>query len=467
MMKTKDYRLAVVVLLFIWLISFTNAVDKNKFKKCIDSPFCTRHRALTKGLLDYTILSETVTFDGKTLIGRIKETKTNTFYTFQILRYAENIVRLYIDEESPLYPRYRVKDTLLESIRLEPFKSFDAEKKQLYLDNEHYIRIDYEEVRLDFMVKDQLAISANNKGLFYFEYQREQSATASVLSDSPDIDPSSIKPIGNKPHVDVGINMDKAWEHFFGGSTDKMKKGPQSVGMDISFSTSHIYGLPEHTTKFELQSTSGPNPVYSEPYRLYNLDVFEYEIDTPMSLYGAIPWIIGHQSNLTTGVLWLNSAETWIDVESQTSTSGILDSLWGNTDPAILPTSTHWFSESGVIDILFMFGPKPKDVWRQLSSLVGTQELPPMFSIGYHQCRWNYNDEKDVADVNSKFEELDIPLDVIWLDIEHTNGKRYFTWDEKNFPTPLEMIKGISQYGRKMVTIIDPHIKRDSGYLLE
>ncbi len=25
------------------------------------------------------------------------------------------------------------------------------------------------------------------------------------------------------------------------------------------------------------------------------------------------------------------------------------------------------------------------------------------------------------------FEQLDYPMDVIWLDIEHTHGKRYFT----------------------------------------
>ena len=51
-----------------------------------------------------------------------------------------------------------------------------------------------------------------------------------------------------------------------------------------------------------------------------------------------------------------------------------------------------------------------------------------MFSIGYHQCRWNYRDEKDVADVHAHFERYDFPYDVIWLDIEHTDGKRYFTW---------------------------------------
>jgi hypothetical protein len=41
--------------------------------------------------------------------------------------------------------------------------------------------------------------------------------------------------------------------------------------------------------------------------------------------------------------------------------------------------------------------------------------------------RYDFRDERDVAAVESKFEELDYPMDVIWLDIEHTRGKRYFT----------------------------------------
>ena len=116
----------------------------------------------------------------------------------------------------------------------------------------------------------------------------------------------------------------------------------------------------------------------------------------------------------------------------------------------------------------------------------GTQQLPPLFALGYHQCRWNYRDEKDVAAVEAMFEQLDYPYDVLWLDIEHTDGKRYFTvtktlpywdnnlfslweihffkqWDKSLFPNPIEMQQNLSAHGRKMVTIVDPHIKRDEN----
>jgi len=40
--------------------------------------------------------------------------------------------------------------------------------------------------------------------------------------------------------------------------------------------------------------------------------------------------------------------------------------------------------------------------------------------------------------VNAKFDEHDIPMDVMWLDIEHTDGKKYFTWDARKFPGKSE-----------------------------
>ena len=47
-----------------------------------------------------------------------------------------------------------------------------------------------------------------------------------------------------------------------------------------------------------------------------------------------------------------------------------------------------------------------------------------LFALGYHQCRWNYRDEADTLAVDAGFDAHNIPYDVIWLDIEHTDGKR-------------------------------------------
>lgn len=189
------------------------------------------------------------------------------------------------------------------------------------------------------------------------------------------------------------------------------------------------------------------NPV-SEPYRLYNLDVFEYESESPFGLYGSIPFLFAHNEKHTMGVFWLNAAEMYVDV-GKAGSSG---------------TKTQWIGESGVIDVFFMMGPTPKDVSSQYSMLTGGTALPQLFSLGYHQCRWNYKDEDDVSLVDEGFDKHIIPYDVLWLDIEHTDDKKYFTWDPKYFPTPAAMQDDVASRGRKMVTVVDPHIKKEEGW---
>lgn len=111
-----------------------------------------------------------------------------------------------------------------------------------------------------------------------------------------------------------------------------------------------------------------------------------------------------------------------------------------------------------------MLGPDATSVYQQYGALTGYTELPPLYSLGYHQCRWNYNSEKDVLEVDENFDRYGIPYDVIWLDIEYTESKKYFTWQKDSFPTPEKMLQALDKHKRKLVTIIDPHIKQESGY---
>lgn len=46
--------------------------------------------------------------------------------------------------------------------------------------------------------------------------------------------------------------------------------------------------------------------------------------------------------------------------------------------------------------------------------------------------------------VDLGFDERNLPYDVIWLDIEHTDGKKYFTWDPFKFSQPEAMIRNLT-----------------------
>ncbi|EEB17338.1 Neutral alpha-glucosidase AB precursor, putative [Pediculus humanus corporis] len=254
-----------------------------------------------------------------------------------------------------------------------------------------------------------------------------------------------------------------AWEENFKSAHDTKPNGPEAVALDFSFPQAVVaYGLPEHADSFALKSSKG-----SDPYRLYNLDVFEYELNSKMALYAGVPLLFAHGPESTTGVFWLNAAETWIDVMSkgdQNVLSSIVNLVSGSTSKSEI--DAHFMSESGIIDVFLLMGPSPDDVLKQYASLTGTSPLPQMFSLAYHQSRWNYNDEEDVRNVVQKFDDYNLPMDAIWLDIEHADNKKYFTWDPVRFANPLEMTKNISDKGRKLVVIVDPHIKRDVGYFL-
>jgi mannosyl-oligosaccharide alpha-1,3-glucosidase len=179
-----------------------------------------------------------------------------------------------------------------------------------------------------------------------------------------------------------------------------------------------------------------------------------------MTLYGSIPFMQAHRKGSTVGVLWLNGAETWIDIVKTKARSNPL--ALGVKDT--VSTHTHWFSESGLLDLFVFLGPTPQGVMKAYGELTGYTALPQEFAIAYHQCRWNYVTDEDVKDVDRKFDKFSIPYDVIWLDIEYTDGKKYFTWDPLTFKNPEKMRKYLDKRSRKLVTIIDPHIKNTDNY---
>ncbi|EFQ91733.1 hypothetical protein CFE70_006353 [Pyrenophora teres f. teres 0-1] len=264
-----------------------------------------------------------------------------------------------------------------------------------------------------------------------------------------------------KKAEETGEDESTWWDEDFGGNTDSKPKGPEAIAMDISFpGYAHVFGIPEHATRLSLKTTRGGDDAYTEPYRLFNADVFEYLIDSPMTLYGAIPFMQAHRKGSTVGVFWLNAAETWIDITKKRNTANPLAlGVEGHTD-----TQTHWISESGLLDVFVFLGPTPQDLTRQYGELTGYTAMPQSFAIAYHQCRWNYVSDEDVKDVDRRFDKFNIPYDVIWLDIEYTQEKKYFTWDPLTFPNPDTMHEHLDKHERKLVAIIDPHIKNTHDY---
>ncbi|KAM3717044.1 Neutral alpha-glucosidase AB [Dirofilaria immitis] len=428
------------IVLICYYMQIPIKFDRNNFKKCEQSGFCRRHRTQTEKT-NYIVIAGTITHNGSAVVADL-ESKVNKL-KLSVVSLNDGTIRVLIDEkEESIRPRFQPLDALKDgsNLRTLDFKSVEinGNSTAIITANNAKVLLNYEPFRIDLFIKNELIISINpNNALKFEQFRKKEDENVAGEADF--------------------------WDEDFKNHHDSKPFGSSSVGVDLSFiGYKFIYGLPEHADSFSLRSTTS-----IDPYRLYNLDVFEFEVNELMSLYGAIPFLLAHNKERSLGLLWLNAAETWVDINSSTADKGILRSLvekFKRNSVDVPQIDVHFMSESGLIDFFLMLGPKPNDIFRQNSGLTGMYPLPPLFALGYHQCRWNYNDEEDVHEVHANFDKHDIPVDAIWLDIEHTDAKRYFTWDPNKFSKPKEMIDSLVAKGRKMVTIIDPHIKKDDNY---
>ena len=347
-----------------------------------------------------------------------------------------SVLRIHLTDPNSGRGRYEATDALRSDVKFGSVSITESNANGLTatFGSQGKVVVNANPFRIDVYEGGKLKIVINQRNLLKFEKYHEK--------------------------VEGESNDNGEWEESFKGHTDSKPYGPMSVGMDISFiDYEHLYGLPEHADSFSLRNTKGD----TDPYRLYNLDVFEYELNVPASLYGSVPMVIAHNSESSIGLVWLNPSETWVDIESSNLQSGQLSKIVEADTKARM---THWISETGVIDLWVLTGPTPQDISKQNALLSGTHPLPPYYSIGYHQCRWNYFTQEEVADIDQNYDDHDIPLDAIWLDIEYTEGrsKKYFTWDPIAFSDHKTLISNLTSKGRRLITIIDPHIKRDTGY---
>jgi alpha-glucosidase len=109
-------------------------------------------------------------------------------------------------------------------------------------------------------------------------------------------------------------------------------------------------------------------------------------------------------------------------------------------------------------------GPAMPDILRDYTHLTGRTAIPPMWSLGYHQCRWAKYTQAAVEQLAARHRDRAIPCDTLWLDIEYMDGYRVFTWNTETFPDPPSMLARLEEQGFGVITIIDPGVKHDPGY---
>ncbi|MDN3581362.1 glycoside hydrolase family 31 protein [Mucilaginibacter flavus] len=197
-----------------------------------------------------------------------------------------------------------------------------------------------------------------------------------------------------------------------------------------------FFGLGDKPTELNLRGKRLKN---------WNTDAYSFGWNQD-PLYRSIPFYISVNEGIAHGIFFDNTFKAQFD--------------FGGEDK----TKTSFWADGGELQYYYIHGPHMMDVVKNYHILTGTHPMPPLWALGYHQCRWSYYPEAKVRKIARGFRDNQIPCDGIYLDIDYMDGYRCFTWNRKYFPDPKKMISELAADGFKTVVIIDPGIRVDDNY---
>jgi alpha-glucosidase len=197
-----------------------------------------------------------------------------------------------------------------------------------------------------------------------------------------------------------------------------------------------FFGLGDKPTELNLRGKRLKN---------WNTDAYSFAWNQD-PLYRSIPFYISLNEGIAHGIFFDNTFKAHFDFGAEDA------------------TKTSFWADGGELQYYYIHGPHMMDVVKSYHLLTGTHPMPPLWALGYHQCRWSYYPESKVKKIANGFRENKIPCDGIYLDIDYMDGYRCFTWNRKYFPDPKKMIKELAADGFKTVVIIDPGIRVDDNY---
>lgn len=210
-----------------------------------------------------------------------------------------------------------------------------------------------------------------------------------------------------------------------------LKGDSWTISTDLT-SEEHIYGLGEHATSLNLR------PGF---FCSWNTDAGGTYTRGSDPLYMGTPIYLS-LSNVGSYLVYFEN--------SYRSTFSIHDALEAS------------FS-GGMLRYYIIFG-TTDEIYSQLANLIGHPAMPPRWALGYHQSRWGYRSEKDIRDVSAGFEQNNLPLSAIHLDIDYMDHYRLFTISSKRFPNMKKLSSDLEAKGIKLVGTINPAVKIDPNY---
>lgn len=119
------------------------------------------------------------------------------------------------------------------------------------------------------------------------------------------------------------------------------------------------------------------------------------------------------------------------------------------------------------LDLYIIEGESLKDIVKQFRRMIGRSYIAPRWALGYGQSRWGYENAEDIRRVCEGYRSNDVPLDLIYVDIDYMKGYRNFTVDEKAYPEFASFVEEMKEKQIHLVPIIDAGVKAEEGYFVD
>ncbi|MFG2291323.1 glycoside hydrolase family 31 protein [Streptomyces sp. NPDC048595] len=105
----------------------------------------------------------------------------------------------------------------------------------------------------------------------------------------------------------------------------------------------------------------------------------------------------------------------------------------------------------------------PARVLQVWTALTGAPALPPQWALGYQHARWGFGGQDEVRRVVAGYQERELPLSAVHLDIDHFDRHRVFTVDRARYPDLPGLARELREQGVRLVSIVDPAVKAEPG----
>ena len=120
--------------------------------------------------------------------------------------------------------------------------------------------------------------------------------------------------------------------------------------------------------------------------------------------------------------------------------------------------------EATDLNLYVIEGENAYDIVKQFRGMIGRSYIPPKFAFGFGQSRWGYKTKEDFRKVAEGYRSNQIPLDMIYMDIDYMESYKDFTLNQENFPDFPEFVREMKDQGIRLVPIIDAGVKVEEGY---